>query len=145
MKKSWGKNFLPQLFYAAVGSDDSIRQQYQKRESKSCPRGISPLRTAFCLRFSHFRQADDDVKVKLRKQLLLDIRLRVVRAEQEAVGQHHGGAPAFLQSVHDDAHEKVGGLGVGKVGGKRRWIARCTMLFFSCSAFMAWPPCFIVC
>ena len=38
------------------------------------------------------RQADDGVQVKLRKQLLLDACLRVVRAEQEPVGQHHGGA-----------------------------------------------------
>ena len=58
------------------------------------------------------------MQVKLRQQLLLDACLRVVCAEQESIGQHHGGASAFLQPVHDDAHEKVGGLGVGEVGGK---------------------------
>ena len=48
------------------------------------------------------RHADDRVQVELAEQLLLDVHLGVVRAEQEAVGQNNRRAPAGSQPVHDD-------------------------------------------
>ena len=62
--------------------------------------------------------ADDGMEVKLRQELFLDVDLGVVGAEQKAVRQDDRRAPAFFQAVHDDGHEKVGGLGAGEVGGK---------------------------
>ena len=62
--------------------------------------------------------ADDRVEVELRQQLTLEVDLRVVRPEEEAVRQDDGGAAVPFQAVHDDGHEEVGGFGACKIGGK---------------------------
>ena len=59
--------------------------------------------------------ADDGMEIELREELLLDVELGVVGAEEEAVRKDHRGAAALLQAVHDDGHEEVGGLGAGQI------------------------------
>ena len=54
-------------------------------------------------------QADDGVEVALLHQMLLEPRLHAF-AEQRAVRQHHGGAPARLQEADDEGEEQVGRL-----------------------------------
>ena len=61
------------------------------------------------------RHADDRVQVELAEQLLFDVHLRIVRAEQEAVGQDDRRAPAGSQPVHDDGHEQIRRLAAGEV------------------------------
>ena len=62
------------------------------------------------------RQADDRVQVELVEELLLDCRLCPLRSEHESVRHDDGGTPAFLQPVHDDGHEEVGGLAGAEIG-----------------------------
>ena len=62
-------------------------------------------------------QAHDGVQVALLQQVLLEPRLDAL-AEQGAVGQHHGGAPAGLQQPHDQGQEQVGGFLGSKVLGE---------------------------
>ncbi len=62
--------------------------------------------------------ADDRMEVELRQQLTLEVDLRVVRPEEEAVRQDDGGAAVPFQAVHDDGHEEVGGFGACEIGGK---------------------------
>ena len=59
--------------------------------------------------------ADDRMEVELRQQLTLEVDLRVVRPEEEAVRQDDGGAAVPLQAVHDDGHEQVGGFAGSQV------------------------------
>ena len=62
-------------------------------------------------------QADDGVEVALLHQMFLEPRLDAL-AEQRAVRQHHGGAPARLQQADDQGEEQVGGLAGAEVVGK---------------------------
>ena len=62
--------------------------------------------------------ADDRMEVELRQQLLFQVDLGVVRAEQESVGQDDRRPAALLQTVHDDRHKEVRGLGAGQVVGE---------------------------
>ena len=64
------------------------------------------------------RHTDDRMEVELRQQLLFQVDLGPVRAEQEAVGQDHRRPAALLQTVHDDRHKEVRGLGAGQVVGE---------------------------
>ena len=61
---------------------------------------------------------NDGVEVELRQQLLFQVDLGIVGAEQEAVGQDHRRPAALLQPVHDDRHKQVRGLGAGQVVGE---------------------------
>ena len=61
------------------------------------------------------RQTDDGVQVEIRQQLLFDVQLGVVGAEQKAVGQDDRRAAAGLEPVHDDRQKQVGGFAAGEV------------------------------
>lgn len=61
------------------------------------------------------RHPDDGMQVELAEQLLFDVHLGVVRAEQEAVGQDDRRASAGLQPVHDDGHEQIRRFAAGEV------------------------------
>ena len=61
------------------------------------------------------RQAHHGVQVEFREQLLLDVQLGIVRAEQEAVRQHHRRPSAGLQAVHHHVQEQVRRLAAGQV------------------------------
>ena len=54
------------------------------------------------------------MEVALLHQVLLEPRLHAL-AEQRAVGQHHGGAPARLQQADDQREEQVGRLAGAEV------------------------------
>lgn len=56
------------------------------------------------------------MQVELVEELLLDCRLCPLRSEHESVRHDDGGTPAFLQPVHDDGHEQVGGLAGAEIG-----------------------------
>ena len=62
-------------------------------------------------------QANDGVQVALGQQLFLDAALDTF-AEQKAIGQHHSGAAAVLEKVHDQHQEQVGGFAGTEGGGE---------------------------
>ena len=55
------------------------------------------------------------MQIEFVQQLFLDADLRVVGAEQEAVGQDYCGPAVLFQAVHDHGHEKVSGLAGSQV------------------------------
>ncbi|MNE43245.1 hypothetical protein D3C80_1374120 [compost metagenome] len=57
------------------------------------------------------------MQVALGQQLFLDAAFDAF-AKQKAIGQHHGGAPAVLEQLHDQHHKQVGGFAGAECGGE---------------------------
>src|SRR5574344_458285 len=64
------------------------------------------------------RKTDYRMEVELREQLLLDVHLGVVRAEEKPVGQNNRRASTFFKAVHDDRHKKIRRLGTRQIRGE---------------------------
>lgn len=58
---------------------------------------------------------DHGMEVELLQELALDVQLGVVGAEEEAVGQDHGGPTVLLEPVHHHGHKQIRRLGAGQV------------------------------
>lgn len=61
------------------------------------------------------RHSYDGMEVELAHQLPLDGDLRIIGTEKEAIREDDRGASVLLETVHDDGHEEVGGLGACEV------------------------------